>query len=108
MAVLNILEIDNGLMEAAAIRAAEITSNFSHTRPNGERFKTAVEEAGFTADYVGENIAAGMIKPESVMGLWMDSKGHKENILNPNYKYIGVGYSVDDESEYYWVQIFGK
>ena len=62
------------------------------------------------SSYAGENIAGVMIKPESVMTLWMNSEGHKANILNPDFKYLGVGYLYDESSEYqyYWVQIFSK
>ena len=44
------------------------------------------------------------------MTLWMNSEGHKANILNPDFKYLGVGYLYDESSEYqyYWVQIFSK
>lgn len=61
----------------------------------------------------GENIYAGPSSPEAVMKGWMDSPGHRKNILNPGYRDLGVGYYFlpDDKGSinyhYYWTQIFG-
>jgi SCP-like extracellular len=103
------LSISNKLFAAAAIRASELTQKFSHTRPNGSSYLTAVQNVGYPSSYVGENIAAGQISPIAVMESWMNSPGHRANILNPNYTEIGVG--VNYEDGYYgisWVQLFGK
>lgn len=104
------LELDDTLTEAANIRAKEICEVFDHTRPNGENFRSLLDEMDVDSSYAGENIAGVMTKPESVMTLWMNSEGHKANILNPDFKYLGVGYLYDESSEYqyYWVQIFSK
>ena len=91
--------------KAAGIRAKEIVNKFDHVRPDGRRGYTAVEDAGLNWSWVGENIAAGYPDPEDVMKGWMESEGHRNNILNPNYKYIGVGYCNDDGCAY-WVQLF--
>lgn len=55
-----------------------------------------------------ENITAGSDTPEGVVDQWMHSEGHRANILNPEFKELGVGYCCDEntEYEYYWVQIF--
>ena len=110
------LELDSTLTAAAQIRAKEIIEVFDHTRPNGKACKTVLEELGYEGDYAGENISKGTFEePESAMELWMDSKGHRENILNPDYKYLGVGSDFESESNglfddivSYWVQIFAR
>ena len=100
------LKLSRELLRPAQIRAREITKVFSHTRPNGLPFSSAF----YGIDYktAGENIAAGQTSCEMVMQQWMDSPGHRANILNKNYKYIGVGYLYDKSTRYkhFWVQHF--
>ncbi|MDR1914821.1 MAG: CAP domain-containing protein [Clostridiales bacterium] len=62
----------------------------------------------FSIAYVfwGENIAAGQPTPESVMDAWMDSPGHAENILRPDFSHIGVGYSRSPMHGTLWSQEF--
>ena len=96
------------LDKAATIRAQEISTddeNFSHTRPNGKKWFTVLAEVDITPKLAGENIAAGQTTPEMVVSDWMDSEKHKENILNPQFSYMGIGY-VKHEGHYYWAQIF--
>ena len=95
------------LMDAAAIRAEEITQLFSHTRPNGEPCHSLIEDGAYT---IGENIAAGHATPEETMRQWMGSTGHRANILNEDYTELGVGYVYRENSEYryYWVQLFRR
>ena len=94
------LKMDADLMKAAMQRAAEITVSFSHTRPSGLDCYTA------SGKMSGENIAMGYQSPEAVMNGWMNSDGHRGNILNPRYTDIGIGaFCVD--GTYYWVQCFG-
>lgn len=90
------LVFDEDLNAAAGIRVKEIQVSFSHTRPNGEICFTVSDKA------YGENILYGTSDAEYAMELWMDSTGHRENILNPDYKTIGVAYEND-----HWVQLFG-
>ena len=54
----------------------------------------------------GENIAAGQTTAESVMKSWMNSPGHKKNILSPNFTHIGVGYAKGGSYGHYWTQQF--
>ncbi len=63
----------------------------------------------YTSNYLGENIAAGYASPATAMTGWMESDGHRKNILSPNYREIGVGYASGGSSQYrhYWVQDFG-
>ena len=104
------LKLDSELTKAAQSRAMELKEVFSHTRPNGENFRSILDEMGIESSYAGENIMSGTVKTsEGVVSIWMGSEGHKKNILNPNYNYLGVGrISGSDSSHAYWVQIFSK
>lgn len=90
------------LTAAAQVRAPEVARSFSHTRPDGRSFSTVLSEAGVTNYYMaGENIASGQRTPEAVMNSWMNSSGHKANILNKEFTHIGVAYHNGA-----WVQVF--
>ena len=91
---------------AAAVRAQEITGSFSHTRPNGSNYSTALDQSGVKYMGSGENIAYGQRTPQEVMNGWMNSQGHRANILNKNYTTIGVGYYQNANGVGYWVQLF--
>ena len=102
------LTMDKDLLECAMIRASEIVFRFeaTHTRPNGESCFTVVNKY---VGAMGENIAAGYVTPKSVMVGWMNSEGHKNNILDAHgygFTTIGVG-AIKYEGVMYWVQIFG-
>ncbi len=105
---LSALTWDDTAASAANTRVVEIVSSFSHTRPDGRKCATAYTDAGGTSSYVGENIAAGYMSPEEVVNGWMNSEGHRANILNANYTTLGVGCYYDPNSYYgyYWVQMF--
>ncbi len=100
------LRVDTNLQWAAQARALELIQSFSHTRPDGSSCFTVLEEYGVTG-YVtcGENIAAGYLNPEMVMDGWMNSPGHRSNILSANFDTIAVG-CVDYYGTPYWVQLF--
>lgn len=98
------LQYSDRLSEAALIRAGEIQSVFSHTRPDGSRCFTALAEAGISYRSAGENIAYGQRTPEEVMQSWMNSSGHRANILGA-YDYIGIGVTYKNGT-YYWSQFF--
>lgn len=100
---LTALTMDKELLGVAMQRAAETNVYFSHTRPDGSDYSTAFPEGlwGY-----GENIAAGQTSPKSVMSDWMDSSGHKANILSEDYNAIGIG-CYKAGNFYYWVQSFG-
>ncbi len=97
--------LDTTLSKAAHVRATEIVNSFSHTRPNGSSFSTAITEQGIFFRGSGENIAYGQKTPEAVMNAWMNSDGHRANILNANYTKIGVGY-YQTNGVNYWTQLF--
>lgn len=99
------LTMSDDLNKAAAIRAKETTQSFSHTRPNGTSFSSVLKENGISYRGSGENIAWGQRTPEAVVNAWMNSAGHRANILNKNYTSIGVGY-YQNSSTPYWTQLF--
>lgn len=86
---------------AADLRAEEIQESFSHTRPDGQSCFTVFEEFSISYYTVGENIAYGYPTPEDVVEGWMNSDGHRANILNPDFTGLAVG--VENR---YWVQLF--
>lgn len=100
------LSIDQPSAAAALVRAKEIENSFSHTRPNGSSFSTALTEQGARYRRSGENIAWGQKTPEQVMQGWMNSPGHRANIMNPNFTSIGVGYYRSTSGTNYWTQLF--
>lgn len=100
------LKLDADITAAANVRAREIKQSFSHTRPNGSSFSTVLKEQGVSFIGSGENIAWGQMSPEQVMDGWMNSDGHRANILNKNFKNIGIGYYQDANGRNYWVQLF--
>lgn len=92
------------LMEYAQLRSGELVELFEHTRPNGESALTYV----MALDNVctsGENIAWGQSSPESVMRAWMNSPGHRSNILSESFTAIGVG-CCESGGTLHWVQVF--
>lgn len=93
------------LKSAAYKRAVETASVFSHTRPDGSSFSTVLGEYDITYMACGENIAYGQKTPESVMESWMNSPGHRSNILSSKFGKVGIGYYVINNTPY-WVQVF--
>ena len=102
---LSALTVDAKVQQAALVRAKESAQSFSHTRPNGSSFSTALTEAGVSYRRAGENIAYGQRTPQQVMNAWMNSSGHRANILNEDFTTIGVGYTVINGTAY-WAQLF--
>lgn len=99
------LTLDKKVTAAAQVRAEEIRQSFSHTRPNGSNFSTALKEQNVSYRRSGENIAWGQPSPEAVVNAWMNSSGHRANILNKNFTKIGVGY-FQYNGRNYWSQLF--
>lgn len=91
------LKADDNLMELAMIRAKEVSTKYSHERPDGTR----VVHLGY-----GENVGA-KATPEKQVASWMQSDGHRTNILMNWYTSIGVGCHKAENGRIYWVQIFG-
>lgn len=102
---LKLLKYSDTLSDAAIVRVNEIQTYFSHTRPDGTSCFTAVTDMGVRYRYIGENIAYGQNSPEDVMNAWMNSSGHRANILSENFDYIGIGVTYRNGT-YYWSQFF--
>lgn len=100
------VELDREIASAALVRANEIKVSFSHTRPDGRSFSTVLTDNGIRYNGAGENIAWGQRSPEQVMNAWMNSSGHRANILNAKYTKLGVGHFQDASGTNYWVQLF--
>jgi uncharacterized protein YkwD len=78
---------------------------FDHTSQDGRSPTDRAAEQGYEGG-VGENIAAGYPDADAVMEGWMNSEGHRANILNCDYDVIGIGVA-DRDGTLYWVQNFG-
>lgn len=94
------LTMDQSLLESAMQRAFESSLYWSHTRPSGVSCFT------INSKMSGENIAVGQASAKAVMNSWMNSSGHRANILGSSFSSIGIGCVVVD-GVYYWVQCFG-
>ena len=96
----------NATLKAAADkRAQETKTSFSHTRPNGSKFSTVLQEYGISYRTAGENIAYGQRSPQEVVNGWMNSPGHRANILNSSFGKIGIGV-YQSGGVIYWSQLF--
>ena len=94
------LVMDQELLETAMQRDFESAILWSHTRPNGTSCFSINERV------MGENMASWYGSPEEVVKAWMQSDGHRGNILGENFKSIGIG-CINIDGSYYWVQCFG-
>lgn len=106
------LEYDYDMQPGADIRVMETAIKFDHTRPNGKPWNSVFEEVNFKSLAEAENIVAGtdVISAEAVVKSWMNSEGHRKNILNPEYTHMCAAYLKQDNTDYihYWVQLFSK
>lgn len=101
---LSALTVRDDLSEYAFLRSGEIATNFAHERPDGSDPLRYVMDLG-DIYCSGENVASGHKSPEEVMNGWMNSPGHRSNILNATFSYIGVG-CYEANGRLYWTQIF--
>lgn len=102
---LKALTYDWELSRVARYKSQDMKDNkyFSHTSPvYGTPFQM-IKNFGLTYRSAGENIAKGYSTPQAVVNGWMNSSGHRANILNANYTHIGVGYVAGGN---YWTQMF--
>ncbi|WP_047980295.1 CAP domain-containing protein [Ornithinibacillus contaminans] len=102
---LSILQVDNSLSGVAREKSNDMQQKgyFSHTSPTYGSPFDMMRDFGITYQSAGENIAQGQQSPEEVVQAWMNSEGHRANILNGDFTHIGVGY---DPSGHYWTQMF--
>ena len=107
---LNPLTLDDKLTTLADAHCADMISRgyVDHVNPKGKSPADRFEDAGIDYMMMGENIAAGQRSAEEVVADWMSSEGHRENILNPDYKSIGIGVKRGGEYGMYWAQEFAR
>lgn len=97
---LDTLKMSDILMPAANKRAEEIKVLFSHMRPDGREWSTIIDDYNISVRIAGENLAYGYNTPEEVVTGWMNSPGHKANILNESYNNIGIGVYIYNGTVY--------
>ena len=100
--------ISNKLSEVARLKSKDMADNryFSHTSPTyGSPFQM-MKQFGISYRTAGENIAKGYLSAQSVVNGWMNSSGHRANILNPSFGTIGVGAYKTSNNTIYWTQMF--
>ena len=100
------LAIDETMMAGAEIRAEEQKASFSHTRPDGRTCDTVFDDLSIPMSYFGENLAMGGDgTPSVIVDSWMNSEGHRANIMDGEFDRIGVG-CYESGNCTYWAQIF--
>ena len=94
--------------KVAQAKAEDMAANnyFSHTSPTYGSAFDMLKANGVSYSSAGENIAKGQTSSSSVMNAWMNSSGHRANILSSSYKSVGVGCAADSSGTLYWVQVF--
>ncbi|MBM7553681.1 CAP domain-containing protein [Thalassobacillus pellis] len=99
------LKVDTELSKVAREKSADMASNgyFSHTSPTYGSPFDMMKQFGIEYRTAGENIAKGQRSPQEVVNAWMNSEGHRKNILNSSFTHIGVGYV---ENGNVWTQMF--
>lgn len=102
------LTVTAELFAAAAKRAEELSEDFSHYRPDGSVCFTVFGEFGVTSSARAENIAGNFRSPQQVLQAWMESEGHRNNIMNENYTQLGAGVFTGPDGKLYWVQLFAR
>lgn len=96
------------LSKVARIKSQDMINKkyFSHYSPTYGSPFDMMKKFGIRFRAAGENIAMGQKTPKEVMNAWMNSAGHRRNILNPNFTQIGVGVAKDSKGRLYWTQMF--
>lgn len=108
------LRLDSALVEAAGAHASDMVRRhyMDHTSPDGRDPGDRMKAAGYRGSSWGENIAAGYDSAQKVVAAWMQSDGHRKNILNCRFTTIGIGYDAGRVKSGYgpgsWVQDFGR
>jgi len=102
------LKVNTQLAGDAEKKAEDLRDKnyFDHNSPTYGSPFDMMKQFGIKYSTAGENIAKGQRTPGDVMNGWMNSPGHKANIMNANYTEIGVGYVTDSNGGTYWVQMF--
>lgn len=106
---LTTLTVNDTLMQLAQEQSDRMAqANTMSHEVNGLSFMQRITGSPYNPAYAGENIAFGQTSPEEVVTAWMNSPGHRANILNPQFTEIGVGVARGSNGALYWTQIFGR
>lgn len=97
-----VLTWSSSAAKAARKHSLDMAANhyFNHISPDGERPGDRLNEAGLTYQSLGENIIAGYGTAILSTHAWFNSPGHRENLLNPDYKCLGIGFTYQEDSSY--------
>ncbi|MGF1566963.1 MAG: CAP domain-containing protein [Nodosilinea sp.] len=97
------------LSDVAQHHAEDLANNttLSHDGSDGSTMQSRIEAANYRWSVIGENVAVGQPTANDVMISWMSSPGHRQNILNPDFTELGVGYA-EVGGQRYWVQVFAR
>jgi uncharacterized protein YkwD len=104
------LRVQSKLDAAAGAHSSDMADHnyFSHTGLDGSTVTARIKRQGYSPSTAGENIAAGYGTPEAVVEAWMNSSGHRANILGTSYTDVGAGFAYNAASDYgsYWTAVF--
>ncbi len=104
------LRVNSALSSAAQNHSVDqaTRATMAHTGSDGSNPGTRIARTGYRASTWGENVAAGQPNAASVMGSWMNSSGHRANILSGNFREIGVGLSYSSGGTPYWTMVLAS
>ncbi len=105
---LSALTLDSSVSKVARAKSQDMATNnyFSHTSPTYGNAGSMLKQFGIKYTAYGENIASGQKTPQQVVTAWMNSSGHRANILSSTFTKIGVGYVTNSSGKAYWTQMF--
>nr|WP_312578051.1 CAP domain-containing protein [Sedimentibacter sp.] len=105
---LSSLTLDTSISNIARMKSADMATNnyFAHQSPTYGSAGDMLTKYGVKWSAWGENIASGQRTPQEVVTAWMNSPGHRANIMSTNFSKIGVGYAVNSNRTPYWTQMF--
>ena len=105
---LSALTLDTSVSKVARVKSQDMATNnyFSHESPTYGRAGDMLKQFGIKYTAWGENIASGQKTPQEVVTAWMNSSGHRANILASDFTKIGVGYAKNSNGKAYWTQMF--
>jgi uncharacterized YkwD family protein len=105
---LSTLKMDSAISNVARAKSKDMAGNnyFAHQSPTYGSAGDMLRQFGIKWSAWGENIASGQRTPEIVVNAWMNSPGHRANILSTNFSKIGIGYVTNSNGTPYWTQIF--
>lgn len=104
---LSLLRLNSKLIAAAQAHSNDMArhNRLSHTGSDGSLMVDRMRRYGYNYRWAGENIAYGQTSAQEIMQSWMNSAGHRQNILNPKFRDVGIAYAYGNT--FYWTQNFG-